>query len=111
MPDFPLQPRDAEGPVFKEPWQAQAFGLVLALHQQGHFSWEEWATALSEEIKTAQQAGDPDLGDTYYQHWLVALEKITIAKGITRAEEMRERKAEWHDAYIHTPHGKPVELG
>lgn len=110
MQDFPMQPKDDEGPVFNQPWEAQAFGLVLALHQQGHFSWNEWADTLSAAIKRAQQAGDPDLGNTYYHHWLTALEEITTAKGLSLQDELLERKERWRSAYLHTPHGKAIEL-
>jgi nitrile hydratase accessory protein len=77
LPDLPGIPRDAQGPVFNEPWEARAFAMVVLLHERGLFSWPEWAEALSREIGRAQAAGDPDLGDTYYQHWLNALEALT----------------------------------
>ena len=73
MQKFPHQPQDDQGPVFNEPWEAQAFALVIALHEQELFSWQEWAGVLNEQIALAQAGGDPDLGNTYYQHWLVAL--------------------------------------
>ena len=73
---------NAEGPVFREPWEAQAFALALSLHERGVFSWTEWAAALGDEIKKAQTAGDPDTGETYYHHWLNALERIVAAKGL-----------------------------
>lgn len=110
MKQFPLQPRDSEGPVFNEPWEAQAFSLVIALHQQGMFSWDEWAAVLSSQIKAAQRQGDPDLGDTYYRHWLGALETISIQKNFSDSMEMQERKQRWHRAYENTPHGQPIEL-
>jgi nitrile hydratase accessory protein len=69
-------PRDAGSPVFNEPWEARAFAMVLALHQRGVFTWPQWAAALSHQITQAQAAGDADLGDTYYQHWLLALESL-----------------------------------
>ena len=82
-PDFagltaavPGLPRDEGGPVFHEPWQAQAFAMTLALYKRGLFAWPEWAAALGAEIKRAQAAGDPDRGDTYYHHWLAALEQL-----------------------------------
>jgi hypothetical protein len=65
---------------------------------------------LSQEIKAAQERGDPDLGDTYYQHWLNALERLCIAKGLVDRETMHQRQEEWRHAYHHTPHGQPVEL-
>jgi nitrile hydratase accessory protein len=70
---LPSLPRDADGPVFREPWEAQAFALVAQLQKQGVFTWDEWAQELGAEIVAAQKSGDPDLGDTYYRHWLSAL--------------------------------------
>ena len=107
---LPLQPHDDEGPVFSEPWEAQAFALVIALNQGGLFSWQEWAAILSEEISRAQKQGDLDLGDTYYQHWLRALEKIAEAKGISNFNEISARADEWRSAYHNTPNGKPIQL-
>lgn len=103
-------PADRDGPVFAEPWQAQAFALAVALHQAGCFTWREWAEALSREIEDAQRRGDADLGDTYYLHWLNALESLCLGKtGLTPAEVVA-RKEHWRRAYLATPHGKPVRL-
>jgi nitrile hydratase accessory protein len=76
LPELPGMPLDADSPVFNEPWEARAFAMVLALHQRGLFTWPQWAAALSRQITQAQAAGDADLGDTYYQHWLRALESL-----------------------------------
>jgi nitrile hydratase accessory protein len=76
LPGLPGMPLDADSPVFNEPWEARAFAMVLALHQRGLFTWPQWAAALSRQITQAQAAGDADLGDTYYQHWLLALESL-----------------------------------
>lgn len=107
---YAFQPCDNEGPVFKEPWEAQAFGMVIALHQAGAFSWDEWAARLNAEITAAQQAGDPDLGNTYYQHWLRALEKIVSEKNLSSTTEISARVEKWRSAYINTPHGEAIEL-
>jgi nitrile hydratase accessory protein len=109
-PKLPALPHDAEGPVFREPWEAQAFALALRLAIAGCFSWTEWAAALSREIHAAQERGDPDRGDTYYQHWLAALERLCAEKGIVSGDDLRRRKEQWRQAYLHTPHGRPVEL-
>jgi len=104
-------PRDAEGsPVFAEPWQAQAFAMTLALYDAGAFTWAEWAGYLAQEVRRSQSAGDPDLGDTYYAHWLAALERIVADKGLVGARELAGRKDEWEAAASATPHGKPIEL-
>jgi len=107
---LPPLPRDEEGPVFKEPWQAQAFALAVKLSEQGCFTWTEWAAALAEEIKAAADRGEPDDGSRYYDCWLAALERLVAAKGLVDRDSMAERKEAWADAYRHTPHGKPVEL-
>jgi nitrile hydratase accessory protein len=107
---LPPLPRDAEGPVFAEPWQAQAFALAIKLSQLGYFTWKEWAAALSEELKRAADRGEPDDGSRYYEYWLAALEQLVTARGLTDPVAIVARKEAWADAYRHTPHGKPVEL-
>ncbi len=109
-PPLPGQPRDAHGPVFTAPWQAQAFALVLVLHERGAFTWPEWAAALAAAIQRAQAAGDPDTGSTYYQHWLDALEDISIAKGLADPERLHALEHAWEAAAQRTPHGLPVVL-
>ena len=106
----PGVPRDADGPVFREPWQARAFALALALHEAGLFTWNEWATALGEEIKRAQAAGDADTGETYYDHWLATLEKLIATKGTASADLQRRYRDAWDHAADRTPHGQPIEL-
>jgi nitrile hydratase accessory protein len=107
---LPSLPRDDGGPVFAEPWQAQAFALAVKLSERGYFTWKEWAVALAEELKAADNRGEPDNGTHYYAHWLATLERLVVKKGLTDLEAMRERKEAWKEAYLHTPHGKPVEL-
>lgn len=103
-------PRDAQGPVFREPWQAQAFAMTLALHERGLFSWSEWAAMLGAEIKRAQRAGDPDTGETYYHHWLAALERLVGEKQIANGGDLKRYRDAWDRAADRTPHGTPIEL-
>ena len=103
-------PRDEAGPVFREPWEAQAFAMAVALHARGLFGWNEWAASLADEIKRAQAAGDPDSGDTYYRHWLATLEKLVAAKGVTSAENLHRYRDAWDHAADRTPHGSPIVL-
>lgn len=110
-PDLPALPRDEAGaPVFRAPWEAQAFAMAVRLHETGHFTWTEWAERLAREIQRARAAGDPDLGDTYYLHWLAALEALVTEKGLLRPDDLARRKAEWDAAARATPHGQPIEL-
>jgi len=103
-------PCAAEGPVFKEPWEAQAFALAVTLQEKGLFTWNEWASLLGEEIRKAQAAGDPDTGATYYQHWLATLERLVAMKGVAGGEALARTKAAWARAAERTPHGTPIEL-
>jgi nitrile hydratase accessory protein len=107
---LPRLPRDAGGPVFAEPWQAQAFALAVELSEHGHFTWKEWVAVLADELKAADARGEPDDGTHYYKYWLAALERLVVDKGLTNREAMRERKEAWTQAYLHAPHGRPVEL-
>jgi nitrile hydratase accessory protein len=84
--------------------------MTLALYEHGLFTWPEWAEYLSAAIRDAQAAGDPDHGDTYYLHWLTALERIATAKGCVTLDTLVQRRHEWDEAARRTPHGKPIEL-
>jgi len=107
---LPSLPRDEGGPVFAEPWQAQAFALAVRLSAQGHFTWKEWAAALAEELMADAERGEADDGSRYYHCWLTALERLVVAKRLSDSAALLARKDDWADAYRRTPHGKPVEL-
>ena len=109
-PDMPPIPQDGDGPVFREPWEAQAFAMVLELYERGHFTWSEWVRHLSAEIAGAGQGGDADPGATYYRHWLAALEKLVAAKGLTSAQELAARRERWAEADHHRGFGEPIVL-
>ena len=106
----PGLPVDADGPVFREPWEAQAFAMAVSLHERGYFTWSEWAATLGTEIKRAQAAGDPDTGHTYYRHWLAALERIVAAKQLSDTATLQRYSEAWKHAARRTPHGTPIEL-
>jgi nitrile hydratase accessory protein len=106
----PGMPINSEGPVFREPWEAQAFAMAVALRERGAFTATEWAETLGAEIKRAQAAGDPDTGDTYYRHWLAALERIVAAKQLSDPATLQRYSDAWGHAARRTPHGTPIEL-
>lgn len=107
---LPRLPRDEGGPVFAEPWQAQAFALAVKLSELGHFTWTEWAATLADELKADAARGEPDDGSRYYHCWLAALERLVVAKELSDPATLLARKEAWADAFRHTPHGMPVEL-
>ena len=108
--EVPSIPCGADGPVFREPWEAQAFAMALALHERGLFSWKDWAATLAAEIMRAQAAGDPDTGETYYHHWLNALERLVAERGVADAASLERYRDAWEHAAERTPHGQPIEL-
>ena len=109
IPDLdkvPGIPVDSEGPVFRAPWEAQAFALVVRLQERGLFTWQEWAESLGQSIASARETGDPDLGNTYYEHWLTTLEKMTVRKGLATPEILERNKQAAHAAHqrLHAGH-------
>ncbi len=104
LSDSPLLPKDNDGPVFAEPWEAQAFAIAVKLHEEGVFAWTEWAETLGSELKA-----HPDR--PYYESWLAALERLVEAKGVTTGAERMSRIAAWDRAAKATPHGQPIDLG
>src|SRR5260221_13957427 len=107
---LPLLPRDDDGPVFAAAWQAQAFAMTIELLRRRCFTSKEWAEALAGEIAAATARGEADLGDTYYHHWLVALERLVAAKDLLSAGDLAARKDAWQDAAAHTEFGRPIVL-
>jgi nitrile hydratase accessory protein len=108
--DVPGVPAASDGPVFREPWEAQAFAIAVALHERGLFTWPEWSSALAAEIDRAQRAGDPDTGEAYYRHWLAALERLLAEKGVADTSTLERCADAWGRAADRTPHGTPIEL-
>jgi nitrile hydratase accessory protein len=108
--ELPELPRDTDGPVFKAPWEAQAFAMTLALHERGVFTWKEWAQTLAAVIGEVKRRGETDTGEDYYRHWLTALERIAATKELVTASLLLQRRQEWEEAARHTPHGQPIQL-
>jgi nitrile hydratase accessory protein len=107
---LPRLPQDEDGPVFAEPWQAEVFALAVSLSELGHFTWSEWAAVLADELGTDAARGEPADGSRYYHCWLAALERLVVSKNLSSGEALSKQKEAWARAYLHTPHGMPVEL-
>jgi nitrile hydratase accessory protein len=113
IPAEAMPPGDGEGPVFREPWEAQAFGMVMKLYEAGYFTWPEWVDTLAAQIKAAQAAGDPDLGDTYYKHWLAALETLVQTKQLATGSELITRRLETAaniKQHVHKARREPIKI-
>jgi nitrile hydratase accessory protein len=110
LPPLPLSSEGKEGPRFAEPWHAQLFAITVKLSEQGHFAWPDWAAVFGEELKRASDAGAPKDGSAYYDVWLKALERLLAERGLAGAGELAALKQAWTEAYLETPHGKPVHL-
>ncbi len=107
---LPLPPHGADQAVFAEPWQAQAFAMPVALHEQGLFTWPEWAATLTARLRAVAAEGGQDDGSNYYQHWLDALESLVLTRRIGTPDQLHELEHAWEAAAARTPHGQPIEL-
>tara|TARA_R110002072_G_scaffold270977_1_gene430755 strand:+ start:157 stop:486 length:330 start_codon:yes stop_codon:yes gene_type:complete len=101
-PDAPKPgARPFDDPPFEEPWQAQVFGLTVALNEAGVFDWPSWAQALGAQIKT---------GAPYWQAWLSALEAVLAERDLALPADVADLARRWHEAALATPHGQPIRL-
>lgn len=107
LQDHSLPLEIAEPCIFAQPWQAQAFALVISLHEKDVFSWNEWADALSGELKSSGASRD---GSDYYDCWLRALERLLIGKNVATSHDVDALTAAWSRAAQATPHGQPICL-
>ena len=95
---------------FDEPWQLEAFSVVVALTRQGLFTWPEWVDVFSQVIADQPQNSDETVTQAYYRQWSTALELILVEHAEVPRTEIERRHDEWHAAYLGTPHGQPVVL-
>jgi nitrile hydratase accessory protein len=104
-------PRGPDGaPTFAAPWQAQAFAMTLVLHERGVFTWSEWVSTLAAEIAGAHAGDDDADGSAYYRHWLAAIERLVVDKGVATSVHLGARRDAWDRAAHATPHGQPILL-
>ncbi len=103
-------PCGAEAPVFREPWEAQAFALVVALHERGLFTWPQWAACLSETLAQAEAGGEVGAGEDDYHHWLTALERLVVSRGLVPPLSLGAMRQAWRTASELTPHGEAPRL-
>lgn len=96
--------------TFNAPWEAQAFAITLAAHENGLFEWSEWSALLGSEIKKGESDGAPPDQACYYHYWLQALERIITQKGVASEKMLHDVKQAWQSAAERTPHGSPIEL-
>lgn len=92
-----LDPED-DGPVFNAPWQARAFGMIVALHDEGNgFDWMEFQERLIDEVAVADPDMAPEdaLEKAYYEQWLAAFERLLVEEGHLLSEEIEARTAEF----------------
>lgn len=101
---------DEESAPFEHPWQAQAFSLIVYLHQAGLFSWKTWVDVFSKEIKASPMQAEESINDAYYRQWVSATENMLLSLELTGKEDIIRRTNEWRQAYLNTPHGMPVVL-
>lgn len=95
---------------FDAPWQAQVFGLTVALNEQAVFTWTEWAATFSTILKPMQNAPGGDEPVVYWQAWAKALEALLTSKNIASPDAVSTLATRWQEAAHATPHGVPIRL-
>lgn len=100
----------APEPAFAEPWHAQVFAVTVALNEAGRFEWSDWAARFSETLRNRGLDRDLDGGDDYFNAWLETLERLLTELGAADLREIENIRDAWENAYLTTPHGKPVHL-
>src|SRR5262249_54808517 len=78
---------EGEEPVFHAAWEQRVFGLTLAVGALGR-----WNIDMSRHARERQHPVDY-LRQTYYENWLVGLEKLLVETGLVTAEELATGKA------------------
>ena len=94
--------------TFEAPWHGQVFALAVAMNEAGHFTWPEWAQMFGAQLDTLRQDHELDGSEDYYLAWVATLEQMIIQKNIAPPQMLDEMKQMWTDAFLRTPHGKPV---
>ncbi len=110
---LPAIPRNDDGPVFQAPWEAQAFAMVVALHERGVFTWPKWSAALAREIAAAradESSGERGRQKGYYDIWLAALERLLAEVDLISPDQRKIRRSQWEAAAVAAPHGEPIHL-
>jgi len=102
-----LRHRDGE-PVFAEQWHAQVIAVVELLIEEGKIDAEDWSQTLGAELDRRAAKGAQDSDETYYSAFLSALEQILARESLAAPAEVDKRESDWRQAYLSTPHGKPV---
>lgn len=97
-------------PVFEDPWHAQLFALTVHLNEAGRFTWPDWAARFSATLAQHGLHRDLNGGSDYFAAWLDTLETVLAEDGAVAPEEATRAKSAWTEAYLNTPHGRPVRL-
>lgn len=95
---------------FEEPWQVEAFAIVVALTRQRLFTWTEWVREFSGEINGAPRRADETVTESYYRQWLTTVSRMVDRHAGLSGAMVDARHEEWRLAYLGTPHGQPIEL-
>ena len=79
----PIDPEpEAEEPIFHEEWERRVFGLTLAAGALG-----KWNIDMSRHARERQHPVDY-LQHSYYENWLVGLERLLVESGLVTTDEL-----------------------
>jgi nitrile hydratase accessory protein len=89
-------PRENGELAFKTQWEGRVFAMAVLLMQQGRYPWQEFNGKFVAEIGAAEREHpDVDTATVYYRHWIRALEKLLLEKGMLTGEQLEIRTGEF----------------
>ena len=95
-------PRQNGELIFQTPWEARAFGIAVALNENGTYIWRDFSQGLAAETAAAESQGT---ASSYYERWLETLEKLIVAKGLLSPQQIEKRTAEYVSGAHDDQHG------
>ncbi len=78
--------------VFEAPWEGRAFGIAVALNEQGAYPWRAFRDSLVHRTTSDDAAGG---ATPYYEKWLAALESLLLRQGLVTEAELAARTEEY----------------
>ena len=79
--------REDNEPYFHEPWEERVFGMFIAAFAGGVYNVDEFRHSI-ERMAPAHY-----LTTSYYEHWLHAIETLSVEKGLVSRDELEARMA------------------
>lgn len=111
LPEAGAIPRKGSELAFASPWELRALSIAVGLHREGGFAWQEFQQALVATIQEWEGTPSAEREEwSYYRHWVRALERLMVERGIAKRDEIDGKQAECVKATEETRHHQKAGL-